>query len=226
MRLLLIEDDITFGEGLSDFLNSDGYLVDWVKSIAQARARLAEPYDAWLFDWNLPDGSSVDLLAELRRKGLTTPAILLTARDLLSDRVRGLDSGADDYLVKPFEPEELSARLRSLSRRLAGGRARLQFGSVQVDLEGRSVWRDGQAVDLTAREWEILEVLVRRAGRIVPRSDIESLVQHLDSSDIMSNTIDVHIFKLRSKLGKNLIKTIRGLGYQVPTPSAGAADNA
>lgn len=216
MRVLLVEDDIIFGEGIRDFLKSDGYIVDWVKTIGQAKARLAEPYDVWLLDWNLPDGSSIDLLASQRRKGLTTPAILLTARDLLSDRIRGLDSGADDYLVKPFEPEELTARLRALARRMTGGNARLHFGPVELDLEAKAVWLDGQAIDLTAREWEILEVLVRRAGRIVPRADIESLLQQVESADTTSNAIDVHIFKLRSKLGKNLVETIRGLGYRVP----------
>lgn len=215
MRLLLVEDDITLGEGLRDFLETEGYVVDWAKSISQAKACLTEPYDIWLFDWNLPDGSSVDLLTNLRARGQSTPTILLTARDLLSDRIRGLDSGADDYMVKPFEPEELSARLRSLIRRQSGGKTRIQFGEVEVDLEAKAVWKSGKVVDLTAREWSVLEALLRRRGRIVSRADIESLVLGFDSHDISSNAIDVHIFKLRHKLGKTLIETVRGLGYRI-----------
>ncbi len=214
MRLLLLEDDPTLGDGLRDFLASDGHVVDWCTTLAQARSLIDEPYDAWLLDWNLPDGSGVDLLASLRARGRLTPAIVLTARDLLADRIRGLDSGADDFLVKPFAPEELSARLRSISRRVVGGAQRRAFGPVEVDLAAKSVWLDGHAVALTSREWAILEALVLRAGRIVSRHDLEALVLGFES-ELASNAIEVHVFKLRSKLGKTLIETVRGLGYRL-----------
>ena len=217
MRLLLLEDDITLGEGLRDYLRSDGYLVDWCSTLAQARALISEPYDAWLLDWNLPDGSGVDWLRSLRAKGLRVPALLLTARDQLSDRIEGLDSGADDFLVKPFAPEELSARLRAISRRVAGSAQRKAFGPVEIDLNAKAAWLDGQAVELTAREWAILEALVLRAGRIVSKADLEALVLGFDS-ELASNSTEVHVFKLRSKLGKALIETVRGLGYRIPAP--------
>ena len=217
MRLLLLEDDLTLGDGLRDFLVSDGHVVDWCTTLAQARLLIDEPYDAWLLDWNLPDGSGIELLASLRARGHLTPALVLTARDLLADRIRGLDSGADDFLVKPFAPEELSARLRALSRRIAGGAQRRAFGPVEVDLAAKAVWLDGQAVALTSREWAILEALVLRARRIVSRHDLEALVLGFDS-ELASNAIEVHVFKLRSKLGKTLIETVRGLGYRLQAP--------
>lgn len=217
MRLLLLEDDITLGEALGDFLRSDGHLVDWCTTLAQARTLISEPYDAWLLDWNLPDGSGIDWLKSLRAKGLKVPALVLTARDLLADRIQGLDSGADDFLVKPFAPEELCARLRAIARRLIGSAQRKTFGPVQVDLTAKAVWRDGQRVELTAREWTLLEALVLRTGRIVSRNDLEALVLGFDG-ELASNAIEVHIFKLRHKLGKALIDTVRGLGYRIPAP--------
>lgn len=215
MRLLLLEDDVTLGEGLRDYLLSDGYRVDWFKTIAQARSMVSEPYDAWLIDWNLPDGSGVEWLKSQRARGLTIPVLVLTARDLLTDRIQGLDSGADDFLVKPFAPEELSARLRAVTRRMTGGTPRKVLGSVEVDLAAKDVWRCGARVELTGREWAILEALVLRAGRVVSRDDLEALVLGFDG-ELASNAIEVHISKLRSKLGKDLIETVRGLGYRVP----------
>ena len=215
MRLLLLEDDITLGEGLRDYLRSDGYLVDWCQTLAQARALISEPYDAWLLDWNLPDGSGVDWLRSLRARGLKVPALLLTARDRLDERIQGLDSGADDFLVKPFAPEELSARLRAISRRVAGSAQRKAFGPVELDLNAKAVWLAGESVELTAREWAILEALALRAGRIVSKADLEALVLGFDG-ELASNSTEVHVFKLRSKLGKALIETVRGLGYRIP----------
>jgi len=216
MRLLLIEDDITLGEGLRDFLESDGHNVIWVKTLAQARAICTEPFDCFLIDWNLPDGSGIDFLRSIRNKGNSTPAIVLTARDMLEDRIKGLDSGADDYLVKPFAPEELSARLRSLVRRLSGG-VRIRLSSnVEISIESKSVWKSNIPVDLTAREWSILETLAMRPGRIVSKSDLQYLIRSLDDAEIVSNAIEVHISNLRSKLGKDLIETARGLGYKIP----------
>nr|WP_296021467.1 response regulator transcription factor [uncultured Acidovorax sp.] len=214
MRLLLLEDDQTLGEGLRDFLQHDGYLVDWCTALAQARGLVTEPYDAWLLDWNLPDGSALDWLRSLRAKGAKTPALVLTARDMLSDRIHGLDSGADDFLVKPFAPEELCARLRALFRRMAGGAPCKAFGAVEVLLADKEARLHGQRVELTAREWAVLEALVLRAGRTVSTSDLETLVLGLES-ELASNALQVHIFHLRSKLGKDLIQTVRGMGYRI-----------
>lgn len=215
MRLLLIEDDDILGEGLRDYLRADGHVVDWCRSIGAARACADEPYDALLVDWQLPDGSGLDWLHARRERGDGTPALMLTARDLLRDRIQGLDGGADDYLVKPFEPEELAARLRAVCRRSAGTPGtRRRFGAIEVDLEGRCALREGRAVALTAREWAVLEALVRRTGRIVPRSDLERLVLGFDA-EVASNALEVHVSSLRRKLGRELVETVRGLGYRV-----------
>ncbi len=215
MRLLLIEDDEILGEGLRDYLQADGHAVDWCRSLAQGEHLRGDPFDAWLVDWQLPDGSGLDWLRRRRAAGDTTPALMLTARDLLADRLHGLDSGADDYLVKPFAPEELAARLRAVCRRSAGGAgAALHFGDVAVNLVERSASLDGRRADLTAREWAVLEALVLRAGRIVPKDDLERLMLG-DSAEVTSNALEVHISSLRRKLGRELVQTLRGLGYRL-----------
>jgi len=215
MRLLLLEDDPLLGEGLRDYLRGEGHVVEWCSSLGQADALREEPIDLLLIDWQLPDGSGVQWLSRLRAAGNTVPAILLTARDRLEDRIRGLDEGADDYLVKPFAPEELAARIRALGRRrtLESGPL-LQFGDVQVDLAARAALLSGERVELTAREWAVLEALVRRSGRIVPRTDLERLVMGSEG-EVLSNALEVHVSALRRKLGRHLIETIRGLGYRI-----------
>jgi two-component system, OmpR family, response regulator len=216
MRLLLIEDDATLGEGLRDFLRTEGHGVDWCRNLVDTEAHRGEPYDAWLVDWQLPDGSGLRWLAAQRARGERTPALMLTARDRLADRVDGLDAGADDYLVKPFAPEELAARLRAVSRRSGAGaaQARTVFGVVTVDLGARAASLRGARVSLTAREWAVLEALVLRAGRIVPKADLEKLVLGFES-ELASNALEVHVSALRRKLGRELIETVRGLGYRV-----------
>ena len=219
MRLLLIEDDELLGEGLQDFLRADGHQVDLVSSLLAARHYLNEPFDAWLVDWQLPDGSGLDWLRQQRARGDTTPALMLTARDLLVDRLRGLESGADDYLIKPFAPEELVARLRAVCRRSAGAattRVKLApaEADVQLDLAARCVWHNGQRVDLTGREWAVLEALTLRAGRIVAKVELERLVLGFES-ELASNALEVHVSSLRRKLGRDLVETVRGLGYRV-----------
>jgi two-component system OmpR family response regulator len=214
MRLLLIEDDDILGEGLRDYLRADGHGVDWFRSLKATDAARNEPFDALLVDWQLPDGSGLDWLRARRARGDTTPALMLTARDRLVDRVEGLDSGADDYLVKPVAPEERAARLRAICRRGAGApAARVTAGPVTIDLHARAAYRDEQRVELTAREWSVLEALALRAGRIVPKTDLERLVHGFDS-EISSNALEVHISSLRRKLGRDLIETVRGLGYR------------
>ena len=216
MRLLLIEDDPILGEGLRDFLRADGHRVDWCNCLAATDALRGEPYDAWLVDWQLPDGSGLEWARTRRARGEITPVLMLTARDRLSDRITGLDSGADDYLVKPFAPEELSARLRAVCRRTGAGAAhsRSSYGDVEVDLGARAAFAHGARADLTAREWALLEALVLRAGRIVPKADLEKLVHGFDS-EVASNALEVHVSALRRKLGRELIETVRGLGYRI-----------
>jgi two-component system, OmpR family, response regulator len=215
MRLLLIEDDDILGEGLRDFLRADGHAVDWCRALAGTDAYRGEPFDAWLVDWQLPDGSGLDWLRTRRARGALTPALMLTARDLVKDRIRGLEGGADDYLVKPFAPEELLARVHAVCRRSAGAaHSRVRIGTVEVALDSRAAWRAGERVDLTAREWAVLEALVLRAGRVVPKADLETLVLGTDA-EVNSNALEVHVSSLRRKLGHGLIQTVRGMGYQI-----------
>lgn len=225
MRLLLIEDDDILGEGLRDYLRSEGHAVDWLRCLADTVSARGEPYDAWLLDWQLPDGSGLDWLRTQRGQGCTTPALMLTARDQLPDRLQGLDAGADDYLVKPFAPEELVARLRAVCRRSAGvvqQRLGLRVGAgeceVKADLARRAVWRAGQRVELTAREWTLLEALLLRAGRIVAKADLERLALGADA-EVASNALEVHVSSLRRKLGRTSIETVRGLGYRLDVVS-------
>jgi len=239
MRLLLLEDDSLLGEGLRDFLRAEGHVVEWCTTISSAQALQDEPFDALLVDWQLPDGSGVDWVQARRAAGDARPVLLLTARDRLADRIRGLDSGADDYLVKPFAPEEMLARLRAVLRRTGAATTAPRVdlgGGVHVDLAGRSVWRvpeadagddrgtdtdtgtrsgaGGERVELTAREWAVLEALVRRAGRVVTKSELDRLVLGLDAH-VQSNALEVHVSALRRKLGRDVIDTVRGLGYRV-----------
>jgi len=215
MRLLLLEDDPTLGDGLAAYLRSEGHCVDWCQRLHEVMASALPGYDALLVDWQLPDGSGLDWVRSLRQRGVGTPILVLTARDRLADRIQGLDSGADDYLVKPFAAEELAARIRAATRRASGvASARLQFGDVEVDLTERAAYREAQRVDLTAREWRLLEALVRRAGRIVTRPELETKMHGADGGPV-SNALEVHLSSLRRKLGRELVETVRGLGYRI-----------
>ena len=217
MRLLLLEDDPILGEGLRDFLRVEGHSVDWFQRLGDAMLMAGEPYDALLVDWQLPDGSGIDWVRTLRRRGLSTPILMLTARDRLGDRINGLDAGADDYLVKPFEPEEMAARLRAVCRRSAGSASDVRrIGAVEIELSGRTARLEGRRVELTAREWAVLEALVLRAGRIVSKTDLDALVLGNDA-EVVSNALEVHISALRRKLGRELIETVRGMGYRLAT---------
>ncbi|MBA2723780.1 MAG: response regulator transcription factor [Methylibium sp.] len=215
MRLLLVEDDDILGEGLRDFLRAEGHVVDWCRTLAETQSLRDEPFDALLVDWQLPDGSGLDWLRARRARRDLIPALMLTARDILGDRVQGLDSGADDYLVKPFSPEELAARLRAVGRRLAGVAApRLHLGGVEVDLAARTAYVAGLRTELTAREWAVLEALALRPGRIVAKAELERLVLGFEA-EVASNALEVHVSSLRRKLGRELIETVRGLGYRL-----------
>lgn len=220
MRLLLLEDDDILGEGLRDYLRSQGHVVDWCRSLAETSALHGEPFDAYLLDWQLPDGSGLSWLAAARRRGDGVPALMLTARDALGFRIEGLDAGADDYLVKPFAPEELAARLRAVGRRSGGGaesRRRIAVDAglqVEVDLAERAAYLDKARVELTGREWAVLEALLLRAGRIVPKAELEKLVLGFET-ELASNALEVHVSALRRKLGRTVIETVRGIGYRL-----------
>jgi two-component system OmpR family response regulator len=218
MRLLLVEDDVTLGDAVRDYLVEQGHVVDWSKCLASAREAVTEPFDAILLDWRLPDGSGIEWLRGVRvREGPNqhVPVLVLTARDQLDDRVEGLDAGADDYLTKPFELAELAARVRAISRRAVGqSHTVLRAGPIEVDVTARTVRVDGRAADLTAREYALLETLIRRPGRIVSQETLQQLVHGFDA-EVESNTIKVHVSSLRRKLGYDAIETVRGMGYRM-----------
>ena len=218
MRLLLVEDDTTLGDAVREFLAEQGHVVDWAKCVADARAAAFEPFDAILLDWRLPDGSGVEWLRDLRAHtgaNRRAPVLLLTARDQLVDRIQGLDAGADDYLIKPFELTELAARVRAVSRRAVGqSQTLLRAGPITLDPAARTVALDGRPVELTAREYALLEALLRRAGHIVSRGDLEQLLYGYET-EVASNTIEVHLSSLRRKLGRGVIETVRGMGYRL-----------
>lgn len=220
MRLLLVEDDLTLGDAVRAFLKSAGHAVNWVTTVAEARAAAENPFDVVLLDWRLPDGSGVDWLRHLRAtqgENQHTPVLMLTARDSLDDRIEGLDAGADDYLIKPFQLAELAARMRATSRRAAGhAGATLSVGEIRLDGAAQSVTLEGAPVDLTAREYALLEALMRRAGRILSRSTLEQLLYGFEA-DVQSNAVEVHVSSLRRKLGHDVIETVRGMGYRLRT---------
>ena len=218
MRLLLVEDDLTLGDAVRAFLKARGHAVDWVTTVADARAAAESPFEVILLDWRLPDGSGVDWLRQLRSgRGANqhTPVLLLTARDSLNDRIEGLDAGADDYLIKPFQLAELAARIRAASRRAAGHAAGiLTIGEIALERSGQVVTLRGVSVDLTAHEYALLEALMRRAGRILSRPTLEELLYGFET-DVSSNTVEVHVASLRRKLGHEVIETVRGMGYRM-----------
>jgi DNA-binding response OmpR family regulator len=220
MRILLAEDDTLLGDGLRAGLRQRGYQVDWVRDGSAAERELrAEPYAAAVLDLGLPLMDGMQVLASVRRAGITLPVLVLTARDTVPDRVRGLDVGADDYVVKPVDLDELAARLRALVRRAHGQvQERLVAQDVELDPAGRSVTQAGVAVTLSGREFDLLYALMLGAGRVLSREQIE---QQLYSwgQEVESNAVEVHVHHLRRKLGASLIQTVRGVGYMVARES-------
>lgn len=217
MKILLIEDDRMIGEAMIAALRQAGYAVDWVRDGHQADTALRAPaYDAVLLDLGLPGIDGLTLLRALRAQGNRVPVLIVTARDAVKSRIDGLDAGADDYLLKPFDADEMLARLRALIRRSAGRAEPVYaFGDVIVDTVARKVELRGAAVALSGREWAVLEPLVARPGHILSRAQLEEKLYGW-GEEISSNTVEVHIHKLRRKLGAALIRNIRGLGYMVP----------
>ena len=215
-KILLVEDDEMLADAVGAGLRRHGWGVDHAPDAAAARLALVEHgYGAVLLDLGLPRGSGLDVLRALRAAYDTTPVIIITARDRLGDRIRGLDAGADDYLVKPFQIDELFARVRAVVRRTTGQVApTLRYGDVAVDPTQRSVTRDGARVHLSTHEYRTLLALIERAGRAVARSFIESRV-YGDACATESNTIAVYVHQLRRKLGDDLIATVHGYGYRL-----------
>lgn len=219
MRILLIEDDTVLGAAVRDQLVSDGQSVDWVTRLdAAADAIRTASYDLILLDLMLPDGRGVVFLKELRARGDVTPVIILTALDQVSDRIEGLNAGADDYLVKPFDLAELSARIGSVARRYSGNpNPIITHGALEIDLAARSIRCDGKSVQLTAREWALFEAFLSRPGQLLSKSQLEEKLYDFDA-EVESNTIEVHVSRLRKKLGPQVIETERGLGYRLGKP--------
>ena len=220
MHILLAEDDPLLGDGLRAGLRQLGFQVDWVQSGDAAERELrAQEYAAAVLDLGLPRKDGMDVLAAVRAAGLTTPVLVLTARDAVPDRIRGLDAGADDYVVKPVDLHELAARLRALVRRAHGQpRDRLRAGDVELDPAARTVRKGETPVTLSTREFDLLHALMLNANRVLTREQLE---QHLYSwgQEVESNAVEVHVHNLRRKLGSASIQTVRGVGYVLRDPA-------
>ena len=216
MRVLLVEDDPQLGDGLATGMRQSGFAVDWLKDGVSADIALkSESFDLVVLDLGLPRLSGMELLLRLRARQEKLPVLILTARDAVGDKIAGLDAGADDYLVKPIDLDELAARLRALTRR-SGGRAapKLVHGALKLDLATHQASLAGQSVDLGTREFAVLHALLENAGHVMTRTQLESSIYGwTDEPD--SNAVEVHIHHLRRKLGGDLIKTLRGVGYLI-----------
>lgn len=217
MRVLLIEDDEPLGEGLRAGLAQYGHAVDWLKDGQSALKFLkAETFDIIVLDWNLPRVSGLAVLQEMRANNINTPVLLLTARDSVEDRVKGLDNGADDYLTKPFDLDELAARIRALQRRSLNNRSDpiMNYRELSLDPASMTVTVAGTFINLSRREIVLLQKLLENIGHVVTR-DILNQCLYGWGDDIDSNTLEVHVHNLRKKLGVGFIRTIRGVGYMI-----------
>ena len=220
MRLLLVEDDPMLGAALKAGLRQDGHAADWVRTADDADSAWiaggqTTPYDAVVLDLGLPDGSGLDLLKRARQRRIRTPVLIATARDRVADRIAGLDAGADDYMVKPIDLDELAARLRAIERRVTGrAEASVVLADIAIDPATRSVTKSGRPVDLTARELAVLLALAKRPGGTCSREQLIEALYGWNES-IESNAIDVYIHHLRRKLGSDAIETQRGLGWRL-----------
>ncbi|MDD2934118.1 MAG: response regulator [Methylotenera sp.] len=216
MRILLVEDDTLLGDGVRVGLKQAGFAIDWVQDGLAAKLALeTEPYALMVLDIGLPKLSGLDVLKWLRERHLNVPVLILTARDTVADRVAGLNAGADDYLIKPFDLDELIARLNALLRRSAGQvTLTLQHGDIELTPSTHQVSKHGQAIELSAREFTLLHELLLHVGRVQSREQLE---QHLYGwgEEVESNSVEVHIHHLRKKLGVELIRTLRGVGYVI-----------
>lgn len=220
MRILLVEDDIMLGETLQSALEPQGYTVDWLRDGQQALHAISEQhFDLVILDLGLPRLDGMSVLQAVRNKGISTPILILTARDTIDDRVKGLDAGADDYLLKPFDLAELNARLRALTRR-SHGRANTQiiYGQLALNPQSQQVNYQQKDVTLHRREFMLLHQLLENVGKVVTRQQLEQSLYGW-GEDIESNALEVHIHHLRKKLYPELIKTVRGVGYIIQEPA-------
>src|SRR4051812_26051034 len=217
MRILLVEDDAMIGKAVLDVLRSEHYAVDWVRDGAAAEAALAsETYDLVLLDLGLPKSDGLSVLRNLRSRRQTVPVLVATARDTIGDRVAGLDAGADDYIVKPYDTDELLARVRALLRRSAArGEPLISHNGVELNPATREATLNGQVLSLTPREWALLEPMLQRPGVVFSKAQLEQKLYSW-KDDISSNAVEVYVHGLRKKLGAEFIRTVRGLGYVVP----------
>ena len=232
MRILVVEDDAGIALGLRTNLKQRGYAVDVCDGVESAWSALhLDPFDLVLLDLGLSDGDGADLLKRLRQgtrpapalPDPLTPVLIVTARDQVADRILGLDTGADDYLVKPFDVDELEARIRALLRRSAGrAHPLLTYGDIVVDPAARTVQRAGQSLDVSPREFELLKLLLESRGRVLSRQQLEARLYSWQGS-VESNTVEVHVHHLRRKLGEGVIHTMRGVGYFIAKGDAGDA---
>jgi two-component system, OmpR family, response regulator QseB len=220
MRLLLVEDDSLLGDGLRAGLSQAGFAVDWVEDgVAALHALAGTPYAAVVLDVALPRLSGFDVLQRMRTAGVRVPVLILTARDAVGDRVRGLDGGADDYVVKPVDLVELAARLRALVRRSSGEASpTLVVGDVELDPAAHRVRYRGRPVELKPREFALLQALMLAAGRVLTREQLEERLYRW-GEEVESNAVEVHVHRLRRKLDPVLIRTVRGVGYLLPRPA-------
>ncbi len=216
MRLLLVEDDMLLGKGLKSGLTQAGYQVEWLQDGSHATQALSnEKFDLVVLDLMLPGESGISVLTKARKAGNDTPILLLTARDNISDRVEGLDKGADDYLTKPFDLDELCARLRALQRRNSGrAEPLIRHGDITLDPAAHRVLKNDKPINMSGREFALLHYLLENAGRAVSRTRLEETLYGWDG-DVESNSLEVFIHHIRKKLGSDLIRTIRGVGYMI-----------
>ena len=216
MRVLLVEDDKAIGPAVRDHIAAATHAVDWAQDLATARDFLAvATYELVLLDLGLPDGQGIDLLRGLRRGGDKAAVLILSARDQIAQRIEGLNAGADDYLTKPFDLAELSARVAAVARRYASApNPERRLGPLSMDTAGRRLTLDGIAVSLSAREWAVFDRLARAPGAIVGKSEIEDAL-YAFGAEVASNTVEVYVSRLRKKLRPGLIVTERGLGYRL-----------
>lgn len=220
MRVLLVEDDELLGDGLKAGLKQAGYTTDWVTDGQSAESALTDnEFDLVVLDINLPKMSGLEVLRNIRKRGQSTPVLLLTARDSIPDRVEGLDSGADDYLVKPVDLDELCARLRVLQRRQVGrSDPIIQHGDITLDPAAHRVTANNEPVNLSMREFVLLQHLLENVGRVIPRARLEQKLYGWEG-EVESNSLEVFIHHLRKKLGSGLIRTVRGVGYMIEQES-------
>jgi two-component system OmpR family response regulator len=212
----LVEDEPHIGSAVQEHVRAAGHAVDWVQQLGDADdAVRSVPYDALLLDLHLPDGRGLDFLKKLRRRGAELAVVILTARDQISDRIEGLKAGADDYLVKPFDLDEMNARLEAVARRSQGKVIPVvKLGPVELEPEARLARLNGVSVEVTAREWAVLDVMLRRPTSTVTKEAIEEALYEF-GSEIESNAIEVYISRIRRKFGRDFIHTVRGLGYRL-----------